>query len=189
MKTNNKFVFFSPLNVILHSTDIPLEMRVYLQIWDQGEFSLVLSRVRWKRRMQGWALGPPGSPFDRSWRQLWRKTQGGWGASLFCVSAIFLRLPKNFRVIGSLKFVYLGHLQWFVFYSCPLDFPGLFWFCVPNLAACSFRQSVNKGSLGFLHKCQSMDWPLRKPVMGAVAILLGRKHIPSMMSPAPSSQG
>lgn len=53
MKTNNEFVFFSRFKVILHSTDIPLEMWVCFGIWDQGELSLVLSRVGWNGRMQG----------------------------------------------------------------------------------------------------------------------------------------
>lgn len=110
------------------------------------------------------------------------------GIFILSVSVVLLRLQKNLRVIGSLEFLYLGHLQWFVFYSCPSDFPGLFWFCVPNPATCSFSQSINKESLRLLHKCQCMDWPLRKLVMGAVAVLLGRRHIPSMMSPAPPSR-
>lgn len=63
---------------------------------------------------------------------------------LYPVSLQFARdCRKNLRVIGSLEFMYLGHLQWFVFYLCPVDFPGLFWFRVPSSAA-MFFQPVGK---------------------------------------------
>ena len=128
-------------------------------------------------------VGLLGTPSGRSQEQLWIKTQGSQAVSLSCVSAVLLRWQKNFWVIGYSEFMCLDHLQWFVFYSCPSDFPGLFRSCVPNPAAFSFIQSVNKQSLRLLHKCQCMDWPLREPVMGAVTGPSGKGAHPQDVVP------
>lgn len=135
------------------------------------------------------AVGLLGNSFGWSQEQLWTKTQGDRVAFLSCVSALFSGLQENFRVIGSVEFRDLDRLRWFVFYSCLPDFPGLFQACVPNPAACSFIQSVNKQSLRLLHKCQCMDWPLRKPVMGAVAGPSGKEAHPQYDVPCSPISG
>ena len=134
-------------------------------------------------------VGLLGTPFGWSQEQLCTKTQGSWVVSLSCVSAVLLRWQKNFWVIGYLEFMRPDHLQWFVFYACPSDFPGLFRSCIPNPAACSFIRSVNKQSLRLLHKCQCMNWPLREPVMGAVTGPSGKgTHPQDVVSCSPTPE-
>lgn len=95
MKTNNKFVFFSPLNVILHSTDIPLERRVYLQTWDQGEFSLVLSGGDGIEECRGGHWGHQALPLMGAKGNSGERPKVA-GVRLFCVCS-FLEIAGKLR--------------------------------------------------------------------------------------------
>lgn len=101
----------------------------------------------------------------------------------------FLRLDETFRVSVSLEFVSLDRLRWFVLCSCPLGPQGLFRACVPDPEARPFIQLVNKQSLQLQHKWQCMDWPLRKPVLGAAAGPSGKEAHPQYDVPGPFLQG
>ena len=96
---------------------------------------------------------------------------------------------KETKVIVSLEPTCPDHLRWFVFHVCPSGFPGPSRSCVANPAACSLIQSVNKQSLWLLQKCQCTDWPLREPVLGAVAGPSGKETRPRDVVPCSPTPG
>lgn len=87
---------------------------------------------------------------------------------------LFLGMQADFWVIGSLEPVWQDHWQGFVSSWHPWDVPGLSQPRIPNPAACSSIQLVNRQSLRLRRKRQCVAWPLRKPAMGAVSSHSGK---------------
>ena len=163
----------------------------------QGRASCLVSRVEWDGRsqVQVWAGGCLAHPLSGARSDCGQRPQVArlhlYPESLRGkAETLFFGTQKTFRVIGCLEVPCQDCLQGSVFRSRLLGGPGLVPSCAADPAVCSLIQPVNTWSLWLWHKCQYLDWPLGKPVRGAVSGPSGKEaHLQDDIpcSPVPGS--